>query len=127
MQSVSWYLHRLQAMSFAEVWWRAVGAGRDSVDALRFRLGSVPADPGLAATAVRLADPATPKLCDVARGEWREAPSGSPEYAWRVRLIAQADAIERHHIGIFGRTVDLGNPIDWNRDHIRGQPTPVTF
>lgn len=126
MQSASWYVHRLQAMSPAEVWWRIVGAGRDRVDAGRLALGIWPTDPGLDAQAAELASPGLPRLCDVARGAWREAPPGSLERGWCDRLTVEADEIARHRIRVFGRVLDLGTPIDWNRDHALGIATPTT-
>ena len=126
MQSASWYVHRLQAMSPAEVWWRIVGAGRDRMDACRLALGVWPTDAGLEAQAAELASAGFPRLSDVARGAWREAAPGSLERGWCDRLTAEADEVLRHHIRVFSRTLDLGTPIDWNRDYVHGIATPTT-
>src|SRR5262245_53905234 len=116
MQSVTWYLHRLRAMSSAEMYWRVESAWRDRVDSARIRLGALPDDSTIEAEAQRLASPAPPRLTDVPRGAWAHSSNGSLEHQWCRRLRHEADAIVAHRVRIFGVRRDLGTPIAWNRD-----------
>jgi hypothetical protein len=43
-------------------------------------------------------------------------------------LCARAERLARHRLSFFDLVdLDLGDPIDWNRDHAIGRPTPLQF
>jgi hypothetical protein len=127
MQSRSWYLHRLKAMSPDEIWWRLSAGVRDRADRVRLPFNAFPRDRALETEAQRLAIPAPPKLCDVEPGAWQNAAPGTLEHGWRESLVLQADAVARHRLRVFGLELDLGRTIDWNRDHVHGISTPLGF
>lgn len=113
-------------MSAGEVCWRIAAIGRDQLDAVRLALRAFPSERDVPDSAAGLSA-GPPVLCDLRPGEWRDAPPGSIEARWRDRLVSEADAIAAHRIRIFGHERDLGDPIDWNRDHASGTPAPLTF
>ena len=124
MQSPAWYFRRLRSMSPAEVAWRVKAALRDVSDRYRVASGSFgpPRVPDPAPGAARVT------FTDAAVGAWRDAPPGSRDALWRQRLTAHADVIARGRLSFFHLTdVDLGTPIDWNRDHECGRQVPLDF
>jgi hypothetical protein len=127
MPSLTWYLRRLQTMSASELSWRAVSTLRDAELGGRLLLGLEPrpATPPLAAAASS-AEPGF-CVCDVRVGEWA-LPQSDEERTWRDRLLDQAERIARHRLSFFDlRDCDLGDPIDWNRDHASGTRAPLRF
>ncbi len=127
MQSVSWYVRRLRAMSPAEVLWRVQGMARDGADLARFAVGRWPPAPAAAVSGARLAEPTAPRLCDLVVGEWAAAPVGSREAAWRDRLVVAAAGTLSGRLRIFDEEFDVGSPVPWNRDHALGRDTPRGF
>src|SRR5262245_2655210 len=125
MPSPGWYLRRLRTMSPGEVAWRLGSALR--VMELRGRLAlgrepEAPAAPPIAATA----RPSF-RLSDVSVGEWAHCTT-EPERSWRDELCSRADRLAQHRLSFFDlEDCDLGDPIDWNRDHAAGRPTPLRF
>ena len=125
VQTLSWYLRRLRAMSPDELAWRLRSAARGSTDRLRVALGFVPAAP---AGPLYPPEQTTSRWCPVAPGEWVSVPPDDPVAAWRDRLTARADAIRAHRFSFFDLDeVQVGNPVDWNRDHAAGIAAPMTF
>lgn len=122
MQTVSWYLKRLQAMSPDEIAWRAGSSMRDLFDRCRIPLKMYPsAVPG----PVRIAAE-RPRWCPVPTGEWLTLGSDDPAVSWRSRLLDRADRIASHRLSWFDLSeVDLGDPIDWNREYACGRATPA--
>jgi len=56
------------------------------------------------------------------------ADDGVAERVWLDELLAKADAVVDRRLSFFDMAdVDIGDPIDWNRDHKRRQATPMTF
>jgi Heparinase II/III-like protein/Heparinase II/III N-terminus len=50
------------------------------------------------------------------------------EKSWYDSLLARAEKITEHRLSFFDlKDKHLGDPIIWNRDHKRGQDTPMTF
>jgi len=50
------------------------------------------------------------------------------EGQWYESLLARAEQIAEHRLDLFDlKNKHLGNPIIWNRDHKRGQDTPMVF
>lgn len=114
-------------MSAGELAWRAAGRLRDGElwGRLALRLeprprASDPADAGACA------DPGF-RVCDLRVGEWA-VPERSDERQWRDRLVAHAEQVARHRLSFFDLVDrDLGDPIDWNRDHGSGRKAPLRF
>src|SRR6266478_3269250 len=127
MPSLIWYLRRLQTMSAGELAWRAAGRLRDAElwGRLALRLEPRPraGDP---ADARACADPGF-RVSDLRVGEWA-APERDDEKVWRDRLVAHADQLVQHRLSFLGLVdADLGDPIDWNRDHESGREVPLRF
>jgi hypothetical protein len=67
------------------------------------------------------------RVCDVRVGEWI-VPERDDEKAWHNRLVTHADQVVQHRLSFLGLVdADLGDPIDWNRDHESGRKTPLGF
>src|SRR4051812_47784620 len=110
MQTFSWYVRRLQAMSAQEVAWRAQSAVRGVTDRGRVALklypktGSRPRRSPSAASA--------PRWCPVPLGDWTSLDPADPAVLWRSRLLDRADRIAAHRLTFFDLTdVTLGDPI----------------
>jgi hypothetical protein len=127
MQHPGWYLRRLFAMSPGEVPWRFYSALRDRVDAVllarRHRPRSVAA----------VALPGTPgdrpgfRVTDMPVGAW-SSPGRRDERTWFDRLMRKADRILAHRLDLFDlKDLDLGDPIDWNRDYKASRTAPLVF
>ena len=122
MQTVSWYVKRLQAMSADEIVWRARSAVRDLSDRCRIPLNLHPSVK-LRIAQARGSD--AHQLCLVAPGAWERLVDGHPAALWRERLLMRADRIAAHHLSWFDlEDIDLGNPIDWNREYAARRATP---
>jgi hypothetical protein len=114
-------------MSLNELSWRGLSTLRDAELGGRLLLGLEPrpaqAPPAPAAIG---AEPSF-CVCDVRVGEWA-LPKGDEEQMWRDRLLDQAEHIASHRLSFFDlRDRDLGDPIDWNRDHASGTKAPLRF
>jgi hypothetical protein len=114
-------------MSAGELAWRAAGRLRDAQLWGRLALRLEPRPRACApAAAGTSADPGF-RVCDVRVGEWAR-PESDEEKAWRDRLVSEADRVARHRLSFFGLVdADLGDPIDWNRDHESGRKAPLRF
>lgn len=111
-------------MSPGEVGWRLQSAVRDAIDPYRLRLKLYPRANRVRARALT----AGPRWCPVPLGDWRDLAADDPAAIWRARLVERADRIAAHRLSFFDLDqVDLGHPIDWNREHANGRPTPMTF
>ncbi|NLX04024.1 MAG: heparinase [Phycisphaerae bacterium] len=125
MQSLNWYVRRLRAMSLGEIAWRIHGAAVVRADRLLLsrRQGLEPLE-----RILRNGDGAIDPPCRVCGVAVGEASAVGYEDAWRDALVATADRIVEHRLSYFDQTDrHLGDPIDWNRDHKRGQPSPLVF
>ena len=127
MPSLIWYLRRLQTMSAGELAWRAVGRWRDAQLWGRLALRMEPRPPTSdSAESDECADPGF-RVCDLRVGEWA-VPERDEERQWRDRLVAHAEQVARHRLSFFDLLDrDLGDPIDWNRDHGSGRKAPLRF
>lgn len=125
MQSLNWYIRRLQSMSPAEVGWRAKSGLRDIIDRIRIPLGvCLPGNAGAAIEDRRFAPGFS--VSDVEPGEWASLPPDRIESRWLERLRDRAEKILRNRLGLFHpQDCDLGDPIDWNRDHEFGIRPPM--
>ena len=120
MPSVTWYLRRFRTMSAGELVWRTTGLLRDVELCGRLALRLEPR-PRADHRADTDADPEPGfRVSDVRVGEWA-VPERRGDARWRDRLVAQAERIAHHRLSFFDlRDRDLGDPIDWNRDHASG-------
>jgi hypothetical protein len=68
-------------------------------------------------------------VCDVAVADGpRPKTDDSGQERWYAALLARAEQIAGHRLSFFDlKDRHLGDPIDWNRDHKRGQDIPMTF
>jgi uncharacterized heparinase superfamily protein len=114
-------------MSAGELAWRATGRLRDVElwGRLALRLEPRPRAYGRADTD---ADPEPRfRVCDVRVGEWA-VPDDEETRQWRDRLVAHAEQVAHHRFSFFDLLDrDLGDPIDWNRDHGSGRKAPLRF
>jgi hypothetical protein len=114
-------------MSAGELAWRAVDRLRDAQLWGRLALRLEPRPHAChTAAAGECSDPGF-RVCDVRVGEWA-FPERGEEREWRDRLIGHAEQIAQHRLSFFD-LVDhnLGDPIDWNRDHGSGRKAPLRF
>ena len=124
MQTLRWYARRLGRMSPAEILWRGQSALRDAGDRVRYSAGLYPSM--LPAASREFAEPlAAAKLVAMPVGGWASTPTAD---AWRQSLVRTADALVAHRFSFLNlENANLGDPIDWNRDHETGQVTPLGF
>jgi hypothetical protein len=114
-------------MSAGELVWRTTGLLRDVelCGRLALRLEPRPRADDRAPTD---ADPEPGfQVCDVRVGAWAVSKDEETR-AWRDRLVAHADRVAHHRFSFFDLLDrDLGDPIDWNRDHESGRKAPLRF
>ena len=125
MQTLHWYYHRLKAMSPNEIIWRMRSSIRDGADRFlvdrrqRQRKPSefLNTNPGGKREGFRVCNiPAEYKTDNDAQKQKYDS------------LIARAEKIAEHRFSFFDlQDKYLGEPIVWNRDHKRGQDTPMVF
>jgi heparinase II/III-like protein len=114
-------------MSAGELAWRAAGRLRDAELWARLTLRLEPRPRACDPTAAGACTDPGFRVCDVSVGEWAQ-PKRDEERAWRDRLVSVADRVARHRLSFFGLVeADLGDPIDWNRDHESGRKAPLRF
>lgn len=121
MQSLAWYVRRLQGMSPAEIAWRLQSAMRDVTDRYRFALGLIPS-PRINGTEPPF------RLSDMPLGTWVSSQASEDEIVWCKQLVHEADDIVQHRLSFFDlKRHAMGDPIDWNRDHACNKPAPMIF
>jgi hypothetical protein len=122
MQKLAWYYRRLTGMSASEILWRLWSALRDVADALRVLRGFSPGR-NLTFDARSLLEPLRAReLCPapLADRDWSAGKS------WLKDLRSAADEVCRNRLSFFDLAqVDLGEPIDWHRDHAAGRTAPL--
>jgi uncharacterized heparinase superfamily protein len=124
MQSLRWYIRRLGAMSPGEIAWRMRSKARDVV--YRFLI-----HPSMrahrAAASLASIEPDAPTGFSVAElpvGAW-SARDDRQVRRWRETLTDYADRITQHRLSFFDLDdCNLGDPIDWHRDHKSGKASP---
>lgn len=68
------------------------------------------------------------RVTDVTTADWASFGKTGGEETWHGKLTRKADMAVAHRLGLFNLTDhDLGDPIDWNRDHGRGIQAPMRF
>jgi hypothetical protein len=125
MPELSWYLRRLKAMSALEIAWRTRSTLRDVLDQACFASGH----PRQPAFRLPSAVPEPPfRLTDLPVGGWRDLRPERPESGWCQALCARADTLAAQRFSFFSLQEQyLGDPVEWNRDHEFGQPSPMWF
>ena len=127
MPSLTWYLRRLQTMSTGELAWRAVGRLNDVLLWGRLAVRLEPKPPMCVSGDADACTDSGFRVCDLRVGEWA-FPARDEEREWRDRLIAHAEQVVHHRLSFFDLLDrNLGNPIDWNRDHGSGRKAPLWF
>lgn len=124
MQSIGWYVMRLQAMSPGEVAWRVKSLVRDQFDRLRLSFNLLPRAGGDPVAELK-AGAAGFRVSRVGLGAWCNQPAAAEVADWRGKLTASADNIIQGRLSFFDlENRFLGDPIEWNYDHGAGKPTP---
>ena len=127
MPPLTWYLRRFQTMSARELAWRAVSGLREGVLWGRVSLGLEPKPRHAGRRGADSFAEAGFRVSDLRVGEWA-APPSDEEKEWRDQLLAQAEPILAHRLSFLGLADhDLGDPIDWNREHASGVKVPLRF
>lgn len=133
MQSLSWYWRRLRTMSASEIAWRVRNSLRDRWDRAlwRFheyrtagqRIGAISSDWASGLSAVL-----PEHLASAGPGAVSTGQADAVEPNVRQRVLSRAESALRHRLSFFDQQdVDLGDPINWNRDIASGIDAPMTF
>ena len=111
-------------MTAAEIAWRGQSVLRDAGDRLRYSVGLYPSM--LPASSREFGEPAAAQsLIALPVGGWASTP---PDDRWLQSLVRTADGLVSHRFSFLNlEAANLGDPIDWNRDHETGQVTPLGF
>lgn len=124
MQPLKWFFDRFRTMSPAEIAWRLRSEIRDGVDRVRIPMGFVP----------KIRDGRHPfrkagagfSTSDLVPGAWTAGRADPLVSRWAERLRSRADAVAENRLSFFNlEKVFIGDPIDWNRDHECGKPSPL--
>src|SRR5882672_1556693 len=112
-------------MSPAEIVWRTGSTLRDLADRPRLALGLYPGPARALPPNGRRFEPGF-RVSDVEAGEWSRPAAASDEQEWCRRLVERAEMIAKHRLSFFDLVdLDLGDPIDWNRDYSSGVTAPT--
>ncbi|MFK7913943.1 MAG: alginate lyase family protein [Pseudomonadales bacterium] len=104
-KGITWYAHRIMRMDAQEILWRVRSLLRELLEVGRILTGTVPSVSGpLPKTHF--------KTTELHPAEYREALSAEQSQ----ELQRYANELLNNRIEFFGRTVDLGDAIDWRRD-----------
>ena len=128
MQTLGWYIRRLQAMSLDEIVWRTRTSLRIPID--RLLLGRRQHLQPLSEILNGRSCLKTPgfRVSDIELGQWKSVQHGMVERNWLADLLSKADRIVDHQLNLFDLGWHhLGDPIDWNRDHKSSKPSPKVF
>jgi hypothetical protein len=129
MQTLDWYYQRLRAMSAGEIALRAVASLRDRADRLLVgRRQQLRKPLAILNGGGRDEGPAF-RVSDMTVGDGARLKTDDEiEKPWYDSLLARAEQITVHRLDFFNlKDKHLGDPIIWNRDHERGQDTPMTY
>ncbi|MBX3395199.1 MAG: alginate lyase family protein [Phycisphaerae bacterium] len=138
MQSLNWYIRRLQSMTLAEMVWRARGLARGAADRAMYRRRMQPlsidhfCDP-VPGNSLPYGDSRAVVPTDRTPREAADQSPGTPDSPHALRadpagLIERAEAILRGEIHLLGMSpTQIGERIDWNREYRSGKATPTVF
>ena len=129
MQTLDWYYRRLRAMTPTEIAWRVRSSLRDRADRFVVDRRQQLRKPAAIMNGSGTATAPEFRVSDIAVGDSERLKTsrgiGPPSYE---SLLLRAGRIAEHRLGFFDLAdKHLGDPIVWNRDHKRGQDTPMTY
>jgi len=128
MQSISWYLRRLQAMSGKEIAWRTKSFCRDAIDRYLVNMRQRVRPPLSFQNSRNGEEDRSVRLCDMELGEWASLSLEQEEYSWRQRLLVKADQIASYRLSFLGlKDQYLGKEINWNYEYKTGKNSPMKF
>jgi hypothetical protein len=114
-------------MSRHEIAWRIRGAVQVVVDRPRFALRLYPGQSRALPGNDAKFEPGF-RVTDVEVGEWSRPTAADDERQWCRLLVERANMIAAHRLSFFDlNEIDLGDPIDWNRDHSAGIAAPTRY
>ena len=129
MQTLDWYYRRFKVMTPGEIAWRMWSSLRDRGDRLLVSCRQQLRNPAVFLNGDGCEEGPGFRVCDMAVGDraWLKA-NDDIGNRWYDSLLARAEQIAEHRLDFFDlKDKHLGNPIVWNRDHKRGQDTPMIF
>ena len=128
MQTLNWYFNRLRSMSPGEILWRVKSELRDRFDRLLVGRRRRARDLAAVVDDVRADDTPGFHVADMVSRQWEGTEDDAVERIWLAELLGKADDVVNRRLSYFDMVdADLGDPIDWNRDHKRRQAAPMTF
>ncbi len=129
MQTLDWYYRRLKVMPPIEIAWRLRSSLRDRSDWFLVGRRQQLRKPSVFLNGDGRDEEPGFRVSDMAVGDkaWLKA-NDDVDKRWYDYLLAQAKQIAGHRLDFFDlKDKHLGDPIVWNRDHKRGQDTPMTY
>ncbi len=129
MQTLDSYYRRLKVMSSGEIAWRIRSLLRDRADRILVGHRRRIRKPSVFLNGEGRDEGPVFRVSDMAIGE-KTYPNTNDEVGkqWYDSLLIRAEAIAEHRLDFFDQKDKyLGDPITWNRDHKRGQDTPMAF
>ncbi|MEG3754562.1 alginate lyase family protein [Psychromonas arctica] len=110
MQSITWYIKRIQMMSLSEITWRIISLSAAWVERIRVQFNWVPKVQFV--KGYQVSSDFTPGF-SVFKGQLGEH---KPE--WKIPLLAKADMVIEHRLSYFDlQDKHLETPINWHKDH----------
>ena len=110
MQSITWYIKRIQMMSLSEITWRIISLSAAWVERIRVQFNWVPKVQFV--KGYQVSSDFTPGF-SVFKGQLEEHKA-----EWKVPLLAEADMVIEHRLSYFDlQDKHLETPINWHKDH----------
>ena len=129
MQTLDWYYRRLKVMSPGEIAWRMRSLLRDRADQFLVSRRQRMRKPLVFLNGEGNDEGQGFRVSDIVAGdrEWLKT-NDDIDKRWYDSLLARAERIAEHQLDFFDQKDKyLDDPIIWNRDHKRGQDTPMTY
>ncbi len=128
MQTLDWYYRRLRVMSAGEMAWRARASLRDRADRLLVGRRQRLRDRAVFLNGEGRGERTGFRVSGGAIGDRASLEPDGMNEQWYEPLMTRARRIADHRLDLFDlKDTGLGDPIIWNRDHKRGQDTPMVF
>lgn len=123
MQSLGWYVRRLNSMSPPEIAWRVSSLFREQADIIRIPLGLIPTLPKQIQSPPEQFKPGF-SCSPVSHEQCSDSESESTK-RWRKTLLRKADDALDNRLSYFDLVaLDHGQPMNWHRDHSAGINCP---
>ena len=129
MQTLDWYYRRLKVMSPGDIAWRMRSSLRDREDRFLVNLRQQLRKPSVFLNGDGRDEEPGFRVSDMAVGDkaWLKI-NDDVDKQWYDSLLVRAERTAEHRLDFFDlKNKHLGDPIIWNRDHKRGQDTPMTY